>query len=251
MSAKKVALVTGAASGIGRASAIALATAGFSIAVNYRSKKVEALALLEELEGGGHQAFYADVASATDAATLVGDVLGVYQRLDVLVNAAGQFTPQDITSENYEEWQAAWQSSIELNLMAPLNLAFHAAKPMMQQGSGKIINITSRGAFRGEPNAPAYGASKSGLNSATQSLALALGGHGICVYAIAPGWTETPAASPRIRKQGWDDVAAQSPLGRIGRPSEIGNLVAFLAGNETEYLTGTIIDANGASYLRN
>ena len=251
MTAKKVALVTGAASGIGRASAIALATAGFSIAVNYRSKKVEALALLEELEGGGHQAFYADVASATDAATLVGDVLGVYQRLDVLVNAAGQFTPQDITSENYEEWQAAWQSSIELNLMAPLNLAFHAAKPMMQQGSGKIINITSRGAFRGEPNAPAYGASKSGLNSATQSLALALGGHGICVYAIAPGWTETPAASPRIRKQGWDDVAAQSPLGRIGRPSEIGNLVAFLAGNETEYLTGTIIDANGASYLRN
>jgi NAD(P)-dependent dehydrogenase (short-subunit alcohol dehydrogenase family) len=251
MSAKKVALVTGAASGIGRASAIALATAGFSIAVNYRSKKVEALALLEELEGGGHQAFYADVASATDAATLVGDVLGVYQRLDVLVNAAGQFTPQDITSENYEEWQAAWQSSIELNLMAPLNLAFHAAKPMMQQGSGKIINITSRGAFRGEPNAPAYGASKSGLNSATQSLALALGGHGICVYAIAPGWTETPAASPRIRKQGWDDVAAQSPLGRIGRPSEIGNLVAFLAGNETEYLTGAIIDANGASYLRN
>jgi len=251
MTDRKVALVTGAASGIGRASAIALAAAGFTIAVNYRSKKSEALALLDELAGDGHQAFAADVADAVDVARLVAEVLGAYQRLDVLVNAAGQFTPQDIKSGDYDEWQTAWQHSLQLNLMAPLNLAFQAARPMMKQGAGKIINITSRGAFRGEPTAPAYGAAKSGLNSATQSLALALGSHGICVYAIAPGWTETPAASPRIRNQGWDDVAAQSPLGRIGRPSEIGNLVAFLAGSETEYLTGAIIDANGASYLRN
>lgn len=251
MSVTKVALVTGAATGIGRASAIALATAGFTIAVNYRSKKQEVLALLDELAGDGHQAFCADIAVADEAAALVADVLGGYQRLDVLVNAAGQFTPQDIKSADYGQWQEAWQHSLALNMLAPINLAFHAAKPMMEQGAGKIINITSRGAFRGEPTAPAYGAAKSGLNSATQSLALALGGHGICVYAVAPGWTETPAASPRIRKQGWDDVAAQSPLGRVGRPSEIGNLVAFLAGNETEYLTGAIIDANGASYLRN
>lgn len=251
MSVKKVALVTGAASGIGRASAIALAAAGFVIAVNYRSQKQDALALLDELEGEEHQAFAADVANASEAEQLVAEVLGIYHRLDVLVNAAGQFTPQDIKSEDFDEWQIGWQQSMQLNLMAPVNLAFHAAKPMMKQGAGKIINITSRGAFRGEPTAPAYGAAKSGLNSATQSLALALGEHGICVYAIAPGWTETPAASPRIRQQGWDDVAAQSPLGRIGRPSEIGNLVAFLAGKETEYLTGAIIDANGASYLRN
>lgn len=251
MSEVKVALVTGAASGIGRASALALAKAGFTIAVNYRSKKQEAQALVAELPGDGHQAFCADVADAGQAGKLVADVLAAYQRLDVLVNAAGQFTPQDVKSDDYNEWQDGWQHSLQLNLMAPVNLAFLAAKPMMEQGSGKIINITSRGAFRGEPTAPAYGAAKSGLNSATQSLALALGGHGICVYAVAPGWTETPAASPRIRNQGWDDVAAQSPLGRIGRPSEIGNLVAFLAGSETDYLTGAIIDANGASYLRN
>lgn len=251
MSETKVALVTGAASGIGRASAIALAAAGFTIAVNYRSKKADAMALLSELPGDGHQAFCADVADAAQAGKLVADVLVAYYRLDVLVNAAGQFTPQDVKSDDYAEWQRSWEHSLQLNLMAPVNLAFHAARPMMQQGAGKIINITSRGAFRGEPTAPAYGAAKSGLNSATQSLALALGEHGICVYAIAPGWTETPAASPRIRNQGWDDVAAQSPLGRIGRPSEIGNLVAFLAGTETDYLTGAIIDANGASYLRN
>lgn len=251
MSVQKVALVTGAATGIGRASAISLASAGFTIAINYRSKKAEAEQLVAELAGDGHQLFAADVSLPEAAQSMVDSVLEVYQRIDVLVNAAGQFTPQDIKGNDFDQWQSDWQHSLQLNLMAPVNLAFLVAKPMIKQGSGKIINITSRGAFRGEPTAPAYGASKSGLNSVSQSLALALGGQGICVYAVAPGWTETPAASPRVEAQGWDVVAAQSPLGRIGRPSEIGNLVAFLAGNETEYLTGAIIDANGASYLRN
>jgi NAD(P)-dependent dehydrogenase (short-subunit alcohol dehydrogenase family) len=100
----------------------------------------------------------------------------------------------------------------------------------------QIVNITSRGAFRGEPNAPVYGAAKSGLNSASQSLAQALGQYGIHVYAVAAGW---------------DDIAAQSPLGCIGQPSEIGDLVAYLSSDNTAYLTGAIIDANGASYLQN
>lgn len=248
---KRIALVTGAASGIGRACALALAEAGFIVAANYRCQKPQIDELLKELEGQDHCALQADVAVAAQSAQLISDVVKRYGRLDVLVNAAGQFTAQDVAGTDFEEWQAAWQHSLALNLQAPVNLAFNAAKPMAAQGSGKIINITSRGAFRGEPTAPAYGAAKSGLNSASQSLAVALGPLGIHVYAVAPGWTETPAASPRIRKAGWDDVAAQSPLGRIGRPAEIGKLVAFLAGDDTGYLTGAIIDANGASYLRN
>lgn len=251
MTAQKVALVTGAASGIGRACAEALAAKGFMVAANYRSKQEQAEALLSELPGDGHRLFQADIADPVAAKTMTDAVLAHYGRIDVLVNAAGQFTNQDISAEDFDAWQAAWQHSIALNLQAPLNLAFLVSKTMIRQGSGRIINITSRGAFRGEPTAPAYGASKSGLNSATQSLALALGDKGICVYAVAPGWTETPAASPRIRAQGWDGVAAQSPLGRIGRPDEIASLVAFLASDNTEYLTGAIIDANGASYLRN
>jgi 3-oxoacyl-[acyl-carrier protein] reductase len=250
----KLALVTGAASGIGRASAQALAAVGFTIAANYRSKAAEVAQMLSTLPPGdalGHQAFQADVADPGQAAQLVHSVIQTYGRVDVLVNAAGQFTPQDISGTDFSQWQAAWQQSLALNLQAPVNLAFLVANSMMTQGSGKIINITSRGAFRGEPTAPAYGAAKSGLNSASQSLALALGSHGIHVYAVAPGWTETPAASPRIRKAGWQDVAAQSPLGRIGKPEEIGGLVAYLAGDNTAYLTGAIIDANGASYLRN
>ena len=182
---------------------------------------------------------------------MVSDIKDKLERIDVLVNAAGQYTPQDIHSKDFAAWQQGWQHSLALNLQAPVNLAFLVAKFMQEAGAGRIINITSRGAFRGEPAAPAYGAAKSALNSATQSLALALGQHGICVYAVAPGWTETPAASPRIAAQGWDGVAAQSPLGRVGRPDEIGSIVAFLASDNAEYLTGAIIDANGASHLRN
>lgn len=251
MNQKPVALVTGAASGIGRASAIALARSGYVIAANYRSRDAEVQTLLAALGQDAHKAFRADVVRPDDVSRLVSEVHQHYGRIDALVNAAGQFVRQDILSADFEQWQTAWEQCISLNLTAPVNLAFAVSKIMIQQRSGKIVNITSRGAFRGEPAAPAYGAAKSGLNSASQSMALALGPHGVHVYAVAPGWTETPSASPRIRAAGWDDVAAQSPLGRIGRPSEIGDLVAYLCGDNTAYLTGAIIDANGASYLRN
>ncbi|MCH6573537.1 MAG: SDR family oxidoreductase [Proteobacteria bacterium] len=117
--------------------------------------------------------------------------------------------------------------------------------------SRKIINISSRGAFRGEPNAPAYGASKAGLNSMSQSLAQALAGSDIMVYAIAPGFVETEMAFALLDGPDGDAIRAQSPLGRAAKPAEIANTIAFLAGPDTDYLTGTIIDINGASYLRN
>lgn len=248
---KKVALVTGAATGIGRACAVALARSGYQIAVSYRSRADEAHALLPALQGDGHAAFPCDVTDAQQAEQLVTHVLQQFGHIDVLVNAAGLFTRQDITGSDFEQWQQHWSACLHLNLTAPMNLAFLVARGMIARRMGKIVNITSRGAFRGEPNAPAYGAAKSGLNSASQSLAQALGQYGIHVYAVAPGWTETPSASPRIKAAGWDGIAAQSPLGRIGQPSEIGDLVAYLCSDNTAYLTGAIIDANGASYLRN
>ncbi len=251
MSEKKIALVTGAATGIGKACALSLAKAGFTIALNYRSKEKEAAACLQELAGDGHQLFKADIADKAQAQALVANTVAAFKRIDVLVNAAGAFTNQDIFSEDYSAWTDSWEKSLRVNLLAPVNLAHLVAQAMLAQKRGKIINITSRGAFRGEPTAPAYGASKSALNSASQSLAVALAPHGICVYAIAPGWTETPAASPRINGDNAKEIRAGIPLGRVGKPSEIGNLVAFLAGEETDYLTGAIFDANGASYLRN
>ena len=121
---------------------------------------------------------------------------------------------------------------------------------MTAQGGGKIINISSRGAFRGEPQAPAYGAAKAGLNAMSQSLAQALAPHNIMVYAIAPGFVETDMAAIVLDGPEGPAIRAQSPLNRVGRPEEIAGIAVFLAGPGTDYLTGCIIDANGASYLR-
>lgn len=251
MSESPVALVTGAATGIGKACAEALAAKGYQIAANYRSQTEAARSVVKALPGSGHRCYQADVTQPEALASMMKSIQEDYGRVDVLINAAGRYTPQSLESDSVSDWHADWQSCMALNLHAPVNLCYLAAPLMAARGNGRIINITSRGAFRGEPAAPAYGAAKSALNSATQSLALALGSQGIAVFAIAPGWTETPSASPRIAAQGWDGVAAQSPLNRVGRPEEIAALAAFLAGDDAEYLTGAIIDANGASYLRN
>lgn len=246
----KIALVTGAATGIGRACAHALAEAGYTIALNYRSQLSAAEKVLRELPGEGHRLFQANVANADAVQSMMDEVMEAFGHLDVLVNAAGVFTNQAIVGDgqdNYDDWTAGWQQSLATNLVGPVNLAWLAARTMQSRGSGKIINITSRGAFRGEPTAPAYGAAKSALNSTSQSMAVALAPHGVHVYAIAPGWVETPQASPRIS----EEMIAGIPLGRVGRPEEIAALVRFLATGDTGYLTGAIFDANGASYLRN
>ncbi len=247
MKTSKVAIVTGAASGIGRASAERLAADGYQVLANYRSRETEIQSLLASLPGDAHVSCKADLAEESAAELIVDSALEAFGRIDVLVNSAGVFSAHDITEVDYESWKSAWQHTVQVNLIGPMNLCYGVAKHMEKNPGGKIINITSRGAFRGEPLAPAYGATKSALNSASQSLAQVLAKKGISVYAIAPGWVDTPMAAGYLS----DEVLAQSPLNRVASPEEIANIVGFLAGEGTEYLTGSIIDANGASYLRN
>ena len=121
---------------------------------------------------------------------------------------------------------------------------------MAEQGGGRIINVGSRGAFRGEPECPAYGASKAGLHAMSQSLAVALAPKGILVYAVAPGFVETDMAKELLESEAGAAIKAQSPLGRVARPEEVAETVCFLASSQAEFLTGSIIDVNGASYLR-
>ena len=121
---------------------------------------------------------------------------------------------------------------------------------MIQQGGGRIVNISSRGAFRGEPTAPAYGASKAALNSLGQSLAKLLAPHNIFVGTVAPGFVETDMAAERLAAADGDEIRAQSPLGRVAKPQEVAYAALFLASAGAEFSTGTIIDVNGASYLR-
>lgn len=122
---------------------------------------------------------------------------------------------------------------------------------MIRQGTGgRIVNISSRGAFRGEPENPAYGASKAGLNALSQSLAVALAPHGIYVYAVAPGFVETAMARPYLTPETIDGIRNQSPLRRVAKVQDVAYWVLAMADDEAEFATGAIVDVNGASYLR-
>jgi NAD(P)-dependent dehydrogenase (short-subunit alcohol dehydrogenase family) len=121
---------------------------------------------------------------------------------------------------------------------------------MIKQKQGKIVNISSRGAFRGEPDHPAYAASKAGLNAMSQSLAVALGKFNITVGVVAPGFVETDMAAPYLQSEAGEMVKKQSPLNRVATPEEVARLVAVFASEGLEFMTGGIVDLNGASYLR-
>jgi NAD(P)-dependent dehydrogenase (short-subunit alcohol dehydrogenase family) len=170
--------------------------------------------------------------------------------LDVLVNNAGIYATRPVLDRSYADWQEDWRRTLATNLTGPANLCFLAAHSMQTRGGGRIVNISSRGAFRGEPEAPAYGAAKAGLNALTQSLAVALAPYGIIVGAVAPGFVETDMAKPYLGGPHGDAIRAQSPLNRFAGEEEIAKAVLFLADPDLHSVTGAIIDVNGASYLR-
>jgi NAD(P)-dependent dehydrogenase (short-subunit alcohol dehydrogenase family) len=170
--------------------------------------------------------------------------------LDVLVNSAGVFAAHPVTEVSYDEWQAAWSKTLAVNLVGAANAVFCAVPHLIAAGGGAIVNISSRGAFRGERRTPAYGASKAGLNSFGQSMALALAPHGISVGTVAPGFVETDMAREVLDGPRGAEVRAESPFGRVATPEDVASAVLWLASPGARFASGTIIDVNGASYLR-
>jgi NAD(P)-dependent dehydrogenase (short-subunit alcohol dehydrogenase family) len=243
-------LVTGGSRGIGRAVCERFAEAGARVAVHYRSDERSARDVLDRLPGDGHVLVQADL-GAGEARALAATTLEAFGRIDVLVNNAGVYEAHPVLDTDAEEWAASWQRTLATNLVGPADL-IHAVVPrMVEQGGGRIVNVTSRGAFRGEPDHAAYGASKAGLNSLSQSMARALAPHGIYVTAVAPGFVDTDMASPYLDGPDGAAIRAQSPMGRAASPDEIARVVVFLASPGSEPTTGAIVDVNGASYLRN
>ncbi|GIF73694.1 SDR family NAD(P)-dependent oxidoreductase [Asanoa siamensis] len=245
-----VALVTGGSRGIGRAAARQLAAGGATVVVHYVSDKAAAQDTVDSLGPGGHESRQADLKDPAQARDLVDQVVAAHGGIGVLVNNAGMYARHAVTETSYEQWQDVWRRTLDTNLLGPANL-IHAVVPhMIAAGGGRIVNVTSRGAFRGEPAHPAYGASKAGLNSLSQSMAKALGPHNIFVTAIAPGFVDTDMAAPYVNGPRGEEIRNETAIGRIADADEVGRLVAFLATPGTESMTGAIIDINGASYLR-
>ncbi len=246
----QVVLITGASGGIGSVMAAQFADASAKVILHYNSQKEKAERLCKKLKGKEHITIGGDLSNPKNINEIVETALSSFGRIDILVNNAGVYAEHPLEKVNFDDWQTAWNKSINTNLMGPANLTFIVAKEMIKQGRGKIINISSRGAFRGEPTAPAYGASKAGLNAMGQSLAIALAPHNIFVYTIAPGFVETAMARPHLTGERKKEILSQSPIGRVAKPEEIAKTAVFLASEGTDFLTGCIIDVNGASYLR-
>ena len=239
-------LVTGASGGIGAAISKALAARGITVVLHYSKGRDAAEATRRSLKGEGHSIVQADLTDPKSIGRL-WEESSVGERLNAVVNNAGIFPNHAPLTTEFDEWTAAWQRTISTNLLGPAHLSHFAARAMAGQGGGRIVNISSRGAYRGEPTAPAYAASKAGLNAMSQSLAKALAPKGVYVYVVAPGWVATERVAKSINDPA---VLADQPLGRVASPEEVAEVVTFCALDAPASLTGAILDVNGASYLR-
>ncbi len=247
--AGRAVLITGASRGIGRAIALRFAEAGDRVAIHHRDSAEFAAKLAAELPGSGHVVVRADLADPEAVRAMTDAAAAGLGGLDVLVNNAGVFTAHPITEVSYAEWQRQWQAVLSVNLTGAANVTWCAVQHLKERG-GRIINVSSRGAFRGEPESPAYGASKAGLNAFGQSLAIALAPYRIAVATVAPGFVATDMTNEHLKPPRGDQLRAQSPFGRVAEPDEIAAAVLYLASPEAEWASGAVLDLNGASYLR-
>ncbi len=241
-------LVTGASRGIGAAVAHAFAAAGERVAVHYGTRRERAEAVAAALPGAGHAVVGADLADPEQVRRAVDEAAAALGGIDVLVNNAGIFTPHPIDDTDYDAWQRAWRDTVAVNLLGAANVTWCAVRHMGR--GGRIVNVSSRGAFRGEPRQPAYGATKAGLIAFGQSLARSLGPRGIAVTAVAPGMTETDMAAEALAGEAGERRRAESPLGRVATPEDVAAAVLYLASPAAEHASGSVLDLNGASYLR-
>jgi NAD(P)-dependent dehydrogenase (short-subunit alcohol dehydrogenase family) len=247
-------LVTGASRGIGRATALAFAERGDRVAVHYAHGRADAETTLAALPGSGHVLVQGDLGDPTSATALVDDAVEGLGGISVLVNNAGaapdQHNVHPVQDTSFEDWAAAWDTMVRVNLLGTAHVSWAAARHLVAAGAGgAIVNVGSRGALRGEPDYPAYGATKAAVHALGQSLALALAPHDIAVASVAPGFVATDRQAGKLAGEQGDGLRAQSPFGRVGTAQEVAAAVVYLASPEARWSSGAVLDVNGASYL--
>jgi 3-oxoacyl-[acyl-carrier protein] reductase len=242
-------LVTGASRGIGAAVARRLAASGARVAVHYGNERDIAEALTQEI-GNGACAFQADLASAEAVAALWTQVEAAFGTVDAVVNNAGIAIESPLTSAT-GDWLRDWDRTMAVNLTATGLLCRAAIAHFQTRGGGRIVNIASRAAFRGDqPDYFAYAASKAGVVALTRSIARAFGKADIKAFVLAPGFTRTDMAQAFIDQYGEDYAVSDIALNRLTEPDDIAPTVAFLLSGLADHATGTTIDLNAASYVR-
>jgi 3-oxoacyl-[acyl-carrier protein] reductase len=243
----KVALVTGGSRGIGKAICLTYAREGARVAVNYTKGAREAEAVVAEIKATGGQAIpvMADVSQRSQVKKMVEEVLGAFGRIDVLVNNAGILIPTNLMETSDEEWDRV----MDVNLKGPFICMQEVAKTMIKQGGGRIISTSSISGLGCAPTGEgSYGCSKAGLIMLTSVAAQDLGPHGINVNCIAPGWIRTDMTAGKSGTQA-DEVnkrkAGLAAVRRIGEPKDIAEVALFLASDESSFITGQVVVADG------
>jgi 3-oxoacyl-(acyl-carrier-protein) reductase len=243
--ATKVALVTGASRGIGKAIALELARRGADVAINYRSAQVEAEHVADEIRAMGRRVTLdqGHVGSPKEARAIVQRVIEEYGRLDILVNNAGITRDHSVRKMTDEEWDEV----IQVNLTGVWYVTSAAIPAMIEKKFGRIINVTSYGAEGGNFGQANYAASKGGIISFTRVLALELARYNITANCVAPGFTYTDMMA-QIPQNVQEQIKGRIPLGRFGTPEDVAKAAAFLA-TDADYITGTTLDVNGGIYF--
>lgn len=238
----KVALVTGAGRGIGKEIALTLAKNGATVIVNYNGSKESAEAVVNEItaNGGNAEAVQCNVSDFTASEELVKEILAKYKKVDILVNNAG------VTKDNLimRMSEADYDAVLDINLKGAFNMIRHLSRSFIKQKSGKIINISSVSGVMGNAGQANYSASKAGLIGLTKSVARELASRGICVNAVAPGFIDTDMTKA-LSDDAKAGVNGMIPMGKMGSTKDVAELVLFLAGNNSDYITGQVISVDG------
>jgi NAD(P)-dependent dehydrogenase (short-subunit alcohol dehydrogenase family) len=245
----KTVLITGAARGIGAETARLFGAAGANVAVNYRRSAKEAEAVAREIGNERAMAVQADVAEPSEVETMIDAVVERFGRIDVLVNNAAIFDSNPFDGGDYGVWQAGWERTFAVNVFGAANCAYLAMRSMRAHGGGKIINVASRAAFRGETEFADYGASKAALVNLTRSIARGCAKDNIVASCVAPGFIETEMARSELDAH-FEEIVSLIPLRRVGTVADVAGVILFLASPMADYLNGVTIDINGGSWFQ-
>lgn len=252
---RRVVFISGGSRGIGAQSVRAFHRAGCSVYFTYAQAASAAEDLVAELGEDRIAGVRCELTAAESLPGVVDGCLARFGALDVLVNNAGTFAENRFDGDDYDAWRAGWQRTFAVNVFGAADLAWLALRAMRKNAAaangtrGRIINVTSRAAHRGETTFADYGASKAALANLTRSLARGCARDGIVAFNVAPGFIETEMAADALRSDG-AAIRADIPSGRVGTPDEVASIITFLASGAADYATGTTIDVNGASYVR-